>query len=82
MDAKKQREIVSLKNLSNQPDWRHYYLTSDGSLRKRKKSNIPRYLRKIRSTPVSARNSVDYGLPSGVFRGWNRSAYMRFRHSF
>ena len=58
--------------------WRHYYLDSAGNVKKRKKDLLPKYLRRAKSftansTIISANNN------SNIFRGWNRSAYFRFK---
>ena len=70
--------------------WKHYYLNSEGKLKRRKKLNIPRYLRRTKSfsenmspernptSNYSIKSTSNYSKKS-TFRGWNRSAYFRFR---
>ena len=54
--------------------WRHYYLSSGGKLKKKPKNFLPKYLRRTKSLASMTTNSA-----SSVFRGWNRSAYFRFK---
>ena len=52
--------------------WKNYYLNTKGNLKKHKKTledYCPAYLQKAKS---------DFA-PVGTFRGWNRSAYFRFK---
>lgn len=61
--------------------WKHFYLNSEGKLKRRKKIAIPRYLRRTKSfsenqSPSRINNP---SVKTSTFRGWNRSAYFRFR---
>lgn len=62
--------------------WRHYYMTPSGNLRRKKHNMIPKYLRRSRSsfTSRSSNSSLASTEPLGTsIRGWNRSAYFRFK---
>ena len=63
--------------------WKNYYLNTEGKLKRRKKTFVPKYLTK-RSNSFNFGHSVvketpALNRPRGVFQGWNRSAYFRFR---
>ena len=61
--------------------WKHFYLNSEGKLKRRKKNFIPIYLRRTKSFSEnqSPTRNVSSGVKTSTFRGWNRSAYFRFR---
>ena len=65
-----------------QNHWKHFYLNSEGKLKRRKKNNIPKYLRRTNSFSENMspeRNPSSNYSKKSTFRGWNRSAYFRFR---
>ena len=59
--------------------WKHFYLNSEGKLRRRKKIHIPRYLRRAKSFSENMSPTRNPSVKTSTFRGWNRSAYFRFR---
>ena len=63
--------------------WKNYYLNTDGKLKRRKKTFVPKYLNKRSNSFAFGHHTVDTptasARPRGVFQGWNRSAYFRFK---
>lgn len=63
-------------NMSVTNYWTNYYLNQRGKLKRRKKTFVPKYLK--RSKTVSDFSSSP-NLDSKLYRGWNRSAYFRLK---
>ena len=68
-------------NMDVTDHWRHYYLDSAGNVKKKKKNILPKYLRRAKSFTENSTNSISSAAAnnSNIFRGWNRSAYFRFK---
>ena len=67
-------------NMDVTDHWRHYYLDSAGNVKKKKKNILPKYLRRAKSFTENSTNSISSAANnSNIFRGWNRSAYFRFK---
>ena len=62
--------------------WKNYYLNTEGKLKRRKKTFVPKYLNKRSNSFNFGHSAVEtpaLNRPRGIFQGWNRSAYFRFK---
>ena len=62
--------------------WENYYLNTQGKLKRKKKTFVPKYLKRSKSfafTTQSKKTAVFNDNPT--FEGWNKCAHFRYNSS-